>query len=267
MGYVTAGPADGQPVVLLHGQATWSYLFRKMIPVFADAGLRVIAPDMVGFGRSDKPTQRSDHTSARHIEWIRALLFDVLDLKDITYVGQDWGGSIGLRLLAGRPERFSGIVITNAGLNLGDVDLPPAFWEFKHWLDTSESLDVSAIADMWTLTDLPADVLAAYDAPFPDESYKAAPRAMPSLVPVTPLDPVSGPNLAAYQVLGTLNTPLLCAFTEGDPIAAAFQGVLERTIPGAAGREHPPITGVGHLPQEDAGPRLAAHMVNFIRNR
>jgi haloalkane dehalogenase len=264
MACVTAGPADGPPVVLLHGEASWSYLFRKVIPELTGAGLRVIAPDLVGFGRSDKPTELSDHSSARHIEWVRAFLFDVLDLRDVTFVGQDWGGSIGLRLLADQPDRFARMVVINAGLPVGDVDMPEVWWEFKRWVDSTEELPVSGIVSSWCAGELSEATLAAYDAPFPEESYKIGPRAMPALVPTSPVDPESIPNLAAWAALSRLDTPLLCAFSAGDPIAGAFAGILKRTVPGAAGREHPLIAGAGHLPAEDAAPALSRHIIDFV---
>src|SRR5487761_1019363 len=157
MAYVEAGPADGEPVLLLHGEPSWSFLYRHVMPVLADAGLRAIAADLIGFGRSDKPAEIDDHSYARHVEWVRAFAFDALGLHGLTLVGQDWGGLIGLRLVAEHPDRFARVVAANTGLPTGDQPTPSG-----------------------CQTTLPADVLAAYDAPFPDPSYAAAVRAMPN---------------------------------------------------------------------------------------
>jgi haloalkane dehalogenase len=261
--WVSDGPVDGPPVLLLHGEPTWSFLYRTMLPVLADAGLRAIAPDLVGFGRSDKPADPGDHSYARHVEWVRALAFDVLDLRGVTVVGQDWGGLIGLRLLAEHPERFAACVAANTGLPTGDRDMPEVWWRFRRAVETAEVLDVARLVRSGCRVPLTPGELAAYDAPFPDESFKAGPRAMPTIVPTRPDDPATIPNRAAWEVLRRLDVPLLCAFSDGDPITAPMLPVL-RELPGAVGREHPTITGAGHFLQEDAGPALAAEIVRFL---
>ncbi|RZS45178.1 haloalkane dehalogenase [Herbihabitans rhizosphaerae] len=263
--YVATGPADGPVVLLLHGEPTWSYLYRSMLPVLADAGLRAIAPDLVGFGRSDKPADAGDHTYARHVEWIRALAFDVLDLNAVTLVGQDWGGLIGLRLVAEHPERFAGVVAANTGLPTGDQRMPKAWEMFRDVVATAETLDVGRFVQAGCRTPLSEQALAAYAAPFPDRSYTVAPRVMPTLVPNRPDDPASEANRAAWVRLSTLDIPFLCAFSDGDPITGAMAPILQRTMPGAAGREHPTITGAGHFVQEDAGDRLANVITDFVR--
>jgi haloalkane dehalogenase len=265
--YVEAGPADGPPVLLLHGEPSWSLLYRKMLPVLADAGLRAIAPDLVGFGRSDKPVHIVDHTYARHVEWMRALAFDVLDLRDVTLVGQDWGGLIGLRLVAENPDRFAGVVAANTGLPTGDQDMPKAWWAFHDAVEKAQVLDIARFVQSGCRTELPPEVRAAYDAPFPNETFKAGPRAMPALVPTRPDDPASEANRAAWATLGKLDLPFLCAFSDGDPITGSMAPVLQRAMPGAAGLEHPTIEGGGHFLQEDAGEHLAEVVAEFVRAR
>jgi haloalkane dehalogenase len=263
MAWVEAGPADGPAVLLLHGEPSWSFLYRTMIPVLADAGLRAIAPDLVGFGRSDKPAEIADHSYARHVEWVRALAFDALDLREVLLVGQDWGGLIGLRLLAEHPGRFAGAVAANTGLPTGDHDMPEVWWRFRRAVEGADVLDIGRLVQSGCTTALTPRVRAGYDAPFPDETFKAGPRAMPLLVPTRPDDPESAANRAAWEALRRNDIPVLCAFSDGDPITAAMGPVLRRALPGAAGREHPTITGAGHFLQEDAGPALAAAVVGF----
>ena len=189
MAYVQDGPPDGETVVLLHGEPTWSFLWRSVIPVLASAGLRVVAPDLIGFGRSDKPAEIAEHSYARHVEWVRAGLFDALDLRDVTLVGHDWGGLIGLRLLAEHGDRVARFVATNTGLPTGDQQMPEVWLRFREAVRTAPELDIARLVRSGCQV-LPSPyVLAAYDAPFPDETYKAAARAMPSLVPTTPDDP------------------------------------------------------------------------------
>lgn len=263
MAWVESGPPDGSPVLLLHGEPTWSFLYRTMLPVLAAAGLRAIAPDLIGFGRSDKPAEPADHSYARHVEWVRSLAFDALDLREVTLVGQDWGGLIGLRLVAEHPGRFRAHVAANTGLPTGDRDMPPVWWQFRRAVETAEVLDIGRLVRSGCRTALPAAVAAAYDAPFPDETYKAGPRAMPTIVPTRPDDPAAPANRAAWAVLRELDLPLLAAFSDGDPITAPMLPLL-LDLPGAAGRDHPTITGAGHFLQEDAGPELAAEIVRFL---
>ena len=265
MAWVEDGPADGEPVLLLHGEPSWSFLYRTMIPVLAGAGFRAIAPDLVGFGRSDKPAEIADHSYARHVEWVRALAFDVLDLRGVTLVGQDWGGLIGLRLVAEHPDRFARVVAANTGLPTGDHDMPEVWWRFRRAVEKAEHLDVARLVQSGSRTPFTDAVRAAYDAPFPDDTFTAGPRAMPTLVPTRPDDPATEANRAAWTTLTTLDLPFLCAFSDGDPITAAMGPILQRRMPGAAGREHPTITGAGHFLQEDAGPALAEEVVRFAR--
>jgi haloalkane dehalogenase len=265
LAYVEAGPADGEPVLLLHGEPSWSFLYRKVMPVLADAGLRAIAADLAGFGRSDKPAEVSDYSFARHVEWIRALVFDHLDLRGVTLVGQDWGGLIGLRLVAEHPGRFARVVASNTGLPTGDTPMPDVWLRFREVVRTAPALSVSRLVQSGCQTRLPPEVLAAYEAPFPDPSYAAAVRAAPELVPTTPDDPASAANRAAWRELAAWDKPFLVAFSDSDPITRSMGPVLRQTVPGAAGLEHPVIEGAGHFLQEDAGERLGAVIADFVR--
>jgi haloalkane dehalogenase len=265
LAYVEAGPADGEPVLLLHGEPSWSFLYRKVMPVLADAGLRAIAADLAGFGRSDKPAEIDDHSYARHVEWIRALAFDRLDLRGLTLVGQDWGGLIGLRLVAEHPDRFARVVAANTGLPTGDQAMPEVWLRFREVVRTAPELSVSRLVQSGCQTRLTPEVLAAYDAPFPDPAYAAAARAMPGLVPTSPDDPAAEANRAAWRQLSAWDKPFLVAFSDRDPITGGMAPVLKRAIPGAAGIEHPVIEGAGHFLQEDAGERLGTVIADFVR--
>src|SRR5271170_4618562 len=194
LAYVEAGPPDGEPVLLLHGEPSWSYLYRTVMPVLAGAGLRVIAADLIGFGRSDKPADVRDHSYARHVEWIRAFAFDVLDLHGLTLVGQDWGGLIGLRLLAEHPERFARFVAANTGLPTGDQPMPDVWLRFREVVRSAAQLNVPRLVQSGCQTTLPRAVLDAYQAPFPAPEFTAAVRAMPNLVPAEPGNPASEDN-------------------------------------------------------------------------
>ncbi len=266
MAYVEDGPPSGEPVLLLHGEPSWSFLYRKVMPVLTAAGLRVIAPDLIGFGRSDKPAEISDHSYARHVEWVRALAFGALDLHGVTLVGQDWGGLIGLRLVAGHQDRFARVVAANTGLPTGDHPMPEVWLRFREVVRTAPSLDIARLIQSGCQTTLPPEVLAAYDAPFPDHRYLAGPRAMPGLVPTTPGDPASAANRAAWQQLSAWDKPFLVAFSDRDPITGGMAPVFERTVPGAArSGPHPVLTGAGHFLQEDAGERLGEVIAAFVR--
>ena len=259
--YVDEGPSDADPVVMLHGEPSWSYLYRKMIPIVAGAGHRVIAPDLVGFGRSDKPTERDAYTYAAHVEWMRCLLFDRLDLQNITLVCQDWGGLIGLRLVAEHPDRFARVVAANTLLPQGDQQPGPAF---DMWKKMSQEMPSWAPLFGGTKAKPTSDaVKAAYDAPFPDESYKAGSRQFPLLVPVGADDPAVPANRAAWAALEKFDKPFLIAFSDGDPITAGFKDVF-LNVPGTKGQPHTTIKDAGHFLQEDNGEELARVVNDFI---
>ena len=263
MAYVTAGPEDGPVALLLHGEPTWSFLYRRVMAVLADAGIRAVAPDLIGFGRSDKPGA-SAHTYAAHVEWVRALAFDVLDLRDVTVVGQDWGGLIGLRVATENQDRVARIVAANTGLPTGEHGMPDVWWQFRRAVEKAPTLDIGRFVQSGCKTELPDAVRAAYDAPFPDESYKVGPRVMPGLVPVSLEDPAAPANLAAWQVLRKWEKPFLCAFSDGDPITGPMAPIMRKLVPAAARREHPVIEGAGHFLQEDAGERLGEEIARFM---
>jgi len=263
--YLDEGPADAaETVVLLHGEPSWSYLYRTMVPVLVAAGHRVVAPDLIGFGRSDKPSVRTDYTYARHVEWLRAALFDRLDLSGVTVCAQDWGGLLGLRLVAEHPDRFRRVVAANTGLPTGDGRVTEAFTNWQRFSQDVPELPVGLIVDGGTRSDLPADVVAAYDAPFPDERFKEGARQFPVLVPTTPDDPASGDNRRAWASLATFHQPFLCAFSDGDPITRGADRRFREEVPGAAGQHHVTIAGGGHFLQEDCGVELATVVNTFI---
>jgi haloalkane dehalogenase len=264
MHYVDEGPRSADVVLMLHGEPSWSYLYRKMIPVIAGAGLRAVAPDLIGFGRSDKPVRREDYTYARHVAWMRSFL-ESLDLRRITLVCQDWGGLIGLRLVAEDSARFARVVAANTFLPTGDQAPPEAFFRWRDFSQRVETFPTGFILQGATVSELPAEVVTAYDAPYPDESYKAGARQFPTLVPATPDDPASEANRAAWRVLERCEKPFLCAFSDSDPITAGAEKVFRARIPGAAEQPHTTITAAGHFLQEDKGEELARVVVEFIR--
>jgi haloalkane dehalogenase len=261
---IDEGPREAEPVLLLHGEPSWSFLYRRMIPVLLGAGLRVVAPDLVGFGRSDKPAEPSDYTYARHVEWVRAAVLDELGLTGITLVGQDWGGLIGLRLVAEHPDRFARVVVANTGLPTGDSPMSDAFLAWQRFAQTAPQFQVGRIISNGTATELPPEVVAAYDAPFPDDSYKAGARAFPALVPTRPDDPASDANRAAWKALASWRKPFLTAFSDGDPITGGGDRIFRKLVPGAEGMPHTTLRGGGHFLQEDVGPSLAEGVVDLI---
>lgn len=265
MHYVEANPAGTAGVIVcLHGEPSWSYLYRKMIPGLTAAGFRVIAPDLIGFGRSDKPIQESDYTYQRHVNWVKELLFDHLDLQQINCFVQDWGGLIGFRLLAENPARFARVIAANTFLPTGDQDLGPAFSQWREMAKTLNPFPVSGILQMASLTNLKPAELAAYDAPFPDERYKAGVRIFPQLVPATPDDPAAPANRAAWEQLRRSNIPLLTLFSDTDPITRGAEKFLQKGIPGAQGQPHKIMTKGGHFLQEDCAEALVPEMVSFF---
>lgn len=262
--YLDEGPADAAPILLMHGEPSWSYLYRHMIPILAEAGHRVIAPDLVGFGRSDKPTELGDYTFARHVAWMRELLFDQLDLRDITFFGQDWGGLVGLRLVAADPDRYARVCIGNSGLPTGHGTPPEAFLAWQRFSQEVDPFPVGFIINGGCTTDLAPEVVAAYDAPFPDETYKAGARIFPTLVPTSLDDPASADNIAAWEVLGRFEKPFLLAFSDADPVTKGGDRVFHERVPGTQGQAHTTIEGGGHFLQEDRGPQLAQVLLDFV---
>jgi haloalkane dehalogenase len=263
--HLDEGPADGEVVLLMHGEPSWSFLYRHMIPVLVDAGLRCVAPDLVGFGRSDKPTERADYSYARHVEWMRSALLDQLGLSGVTLVGQDWGGLIGLRVAAENPDRFARLVVANTGLPTGDRPPTDAFLAWQRFSQEADDFPVGGIVNGGCTSTLTPEVIAGYDAPFPDDSYKAGARVFPVLVPTSADDPAADANRAAWQVLERWDKPVLTTFSDGDPITRGGARPFESRIPGAQGRPHTTIEGAGHFLQEDRGPDLARAISDFVK--
>ncbi len=264
MHYLDEGDRNGDIVVLLHGEPSWCYLYRTMIPVLTEAGLRCIAPDLVGFGRSDKPAERSDYTYARHVEWMRSLLLDRLGIDKATMFGQDWGGLVGLRVVAENPDRFARVVIGNTGLPTGDGEPSEAFMAWRDFSQRVENFDVGFIVSGAVVSPMTDEVKAAYNAPFPDDSYKEGARQFPVLVPVSPDDPAAEANVAAREVFTKWTKPFLTLFSDSDPVTKGGDWWFRKHVPGAEGQPHAEIEQAGHFLQEDKGPEIARHIVEFV---
>jgi len=293
---VDEGARGAAPILCLHGQPTWSYLYRKMIPPFVAAGHRVIAPDLIGFGRSDQPTRVTDYTYARHVAWLRAFV-EALDLRAITLICQDWGGLVGLRVVAEMPERFARVVASNTGLpdargipeaaaapmralyrrlpvpqSMLEVAQgfasaapggPPPFMHWQKHCAESPAFTPGNVLRAMCPKLSPAEA-AAYDAPFPDERHVAGARRFPTLVPILPDDPAIPDNRRAWAALGQFTKPFLTAFTDNDPVTKGLDARFRDEIPGAQGQPHTTIRGAGHFVQEDAGEELARIALDFI---
>jgi len=247
--YVDEGPRDAPVVLLMHGEPSWAYLYRKIIAGLVARGFRVVAPDLIGFGRSDKPAARADYTYERHVAWMSAWLQQI-DLKDITLFCQDWGGLIGLRLVAAFPERFAAVCVGNTGLPIGSGMTDG----FKAWLDFSQNtpvMPIGLIVNMGTGRDLTDAEIAAYDAPFPDETFKEGARQFPVLVPVTPEHGSVAENKAAWEALAKFDKPFLTAFSDGDAVTKGGEAIFQERVPGAKGQPHVILSG-GHFLQEDS---------------
>jgi haloalkane dehalogenase len=297
--HVDEGPPNGDIVLCMHGQPSWSYLYRHMIPILTGAGLRVIAPDLVGYGRSDKPGALEDYTYNRQVEWMTAWLV-ANDTNNATFFGQDWGGLIGLRMVAENPDRFARVMIANTGLpcptgvsaerneairefrrtaptptlpemaqQLGnpDPERPErtfAYWQKYTW-DTEDPPVGMLIAGNVDGRTLSPEEAAAYDAPFPDASYKMAVRAMPSQVPTLSDDPSLPAQERAWEVFTKWEKPFLCAFADNDPVTGGGDRPFRERVPGAQGQPHTTIEGGGHFLQEGRGDVLANLIVDFVK--
>lgn len=237
MHYVDEGPPEADPVVLLHGEPTWSYLYRTMIPPLVQGGRRVLAPDLIGFGRSDKPTALEDYTYQRHVEWVTDW-FDVLDLTNVTLFVQDWGSLIGLRIAAEQGHRISRVMVSNGFLPTAQHGTPPAFRVWRAFAKHSPVLPSGRLVQTGTVTDVPKEVRRGYDAPFPSKKYQAGARAFPQLVPTDPDDPAVPANRAAWAKLGEWEKPFLCVFGRNDPILGKGDRRLIEHVPGAQGQPH-----------------------------
>ena len=263
MGYVDVGPSDGDIVLLLHGEPTWSYLYRRMIPPLTEAGYRCIAPDLVGFGRSDKPTDRSSYTYDNHVRWMTSFL-DALDLPAVTLFAQDWGGLIGLRIVAYEPNRFSRVVIGNTGLPVGE-SLGPGFDGWLHMSQTMEVMDAGAMLQMATTArEITEGEMDGYRAPFPDESYMAGAREFPCLVPITPDHGGVAENIEAWNRLEGFDKPFLTLWCPGDRVLGTLGQEFIDRVAGAAGQPHQQFEPGGHFIQDDRGEGVAAAMIAWM---
>ena len=264
MHYVDEG--SGEVVLMLHGEPSWSYLYRKMIPVITAGGLRAVAVDLVGFGRSDKPTDRQAYTFQRHVDWARGALDAIGLTSGITLVCQDWGGLIGLRLVGEEPDRFARVVAANTFLPTGEGTPSDAFLAWQRYSQETPVFHVGGIVKGGCAQPVSDEVVAAYDAPFPDDSYKAGARQFPVLVPTSPDDPAVPANKKAWEGLARFDKPFLCAFSDSDPVTKGSDKALRERIPGAKDQRHTTIEGGGHFLQEDRGEELARVVVDFVRS-
>ena len=281
MHFVDAGPRDGAPILLLHGQPTWSYLYRTVIPVLTAHGFRVLAPDLIGFGRSDKPTERAAYSVRAHTRWLLEFL-DALDLTGITVVVQDWGGPIGLGALVAQPQRFARVVAANTVLHTADASLAgaltwachtaaeghvviePALLDYQRLTQEIGEFHPSLFVQGATTSQVPEPVLAAYDAPFPGEAFCAGARQFPLLMGLTPNSECARRNQRTLAALSEFSGPFLTSFSDGDPSTRGWAEVLQRAVPGAAGQPHTIVGGAGHFLQEDKGPELGDIIARFV---
>ncbi len=265
MHYLDEGKNEQEVVLMLHGEPSWCFLYRKMIPILVSSGFRVVAPDLIGFGKSDKPVDPDAHTYQAHVDWMVAFV-QQLNLQQITLVAQDWGGLIGLRVAAEHASRFKRIVAANTFLPTGDQQPPEAFFQWREFSQKTRVFDVGKVVQLGCVSELPAEVVAAYDAPFPEESYKVAARRFPMLVPVSPDDPAAAANRRAWQVLRNWQKPFITIFSDSDPITRGAETYLQKFIPGAKGQDHAILRNAGHFLQEDQGEVFAQKVAAFMQS-
>lgn len=261
--YVDEGPRDAAPILLMHGEPSWCYLYRKMIGPLVEAGRRSVAPDLVGFGRSDKLARREDYSYQFHVDVMNGFV-RALDLKNITLFGQDWGGLIGMRVLVDNLDRFGRLVVANTGLPTGDFKPSEGFLRWLNYSQTVENFHVGGIVKGGCKTPLPAETIAAYDAAFPSDAYKEGARQFPMLVPISPDNPASDANRRAWDVLRQWNGKVLTLFSDQDPVTAGGEKPFQKLLPGAQGQPHATIAGAGHFLQEDKGGELAGRMIEWL---
>lgn len=263
MHYLDEGRQFSKVALLLHGEPTWSYLYRNMIPILVKNGIRVIAPDFIGFGKSDKPSDRGSYSYNGHVDWIN-IFFRKLNLKNVTLFGQDWGGLIGLRLLCDNQESFDAVMIGNTALPTGDHDLGKPFEAWREFSQTNIPFKIGPIIHRGCVSGLIQAEIDAYDAPFPNEKYKAGARQFPILVPSSSQDPARVNQLAAWEVLKKWKKPFLTCFADSDPIMRGVEKTFIKVVPGAQNQEHFIAKDAGHFLQEDVGPYLATRMADLI---
>lgn len=262
MHYVDEGPRSGPVVVLLHGEPSWSYLYRQMIGPLVSAGHRVLAPDLIGFGKSDKPAEQSDYSYAKHVEWLGSW-FSQVDVREVTLFCQDWGGLTGLVVVAREPERFARVLAANTGLPTGMHPMPDSFLEWQTFARESPKFSAGQVVQHATTRTLSPAEVAAYDAPFPDDTYLAGARSFPALVPCSAEDPGASLAREGWRGLSQFKKPFLTAFSDGDPITRGGDSLFHNAVPGAEGQPHTTITGAHHFLQEDASEHLARLLIGF----
>lgn len=263
MHYVDEGDPNAPIVLLLHGEPSWSYLYRKMIPVLVENGFRAIAPDLIGFGKSDKLTEKSSYSYATHLNWLKTFI-EKLELNDMTLFCQDWGGLLGLRLITEIEDRFSRVLASNTALPTGDIPMPESFQKWREFSQHSPKFNIGMVIQNGTLQNLSEEVIAAYNAPFPSEEYKAGARIFPTLVPATPDDPESHNNRLAWKKLMQWQKPFLTIFGDGDDIMRGAEKVFQKLVPGTQGQKHT-MLNAGHFIQEEKGEELAELIVKFYQ--
>ncbi len=263
MHYLDEGDKSKPVALLLHGEPSWSFLYRKMIPILSNNGFRVVAPDLIGFGKSDKPVNKSDYSYQNHLNWIRFLI-EKLDLENIVLFCQDWGGLAGLRVVADMEERFSMVVASNTTLPTGNIKMPESFMKWRDFSQSSPEFDIGRVLDSGTVQELSDEVIAAYNAPFPSEEYKAGARMFPTLVPIESNDPEALKNIEAWGKLGEFNKPFLTVFGTEDRIMKGAEMIFQKIVPGAQGQNHQ-LLEAGHFIQEEKGEELAEIMIEFYK--
>ena len=262
--FIDEGPRAAPVVLLMHGEPSWSYLYRKMIPVLLQAGYRVVAPDLVGFGRSDKPARKADYSYLNHVQWMKAWM-ERVDLKGVTLFCQDWGSLIGLRMVAQLPDRFARIVLANGGLPTGTTETPKAFRIWRAFAVYSPWFPIGRIVKSGCAMGLTPQEIAAYDAPFPSRKYKVAARLFPTFVPTTPQDPERQNNERAWEFFKKCEKPFLTLFSNRDPVTRGGHKMWQQLVPGAQGQPHAVTRGAGHFLQEDKGQEVAQAIDAFIK--
>lgn len=262
--YLDEGKKENPIVLLLHGEPSWSYLYRKMIPILSENNFRVIVPDLIGFGKSDKPVDKSSYSYQKHMDWL-TFFIQQLNLEKVLLFCQDWGGLTGLRLITEMEDRFSMVVASNTTLPTGTVKMPESFLRWREYSQHSPGFNIGKVIDMGTVRPLSEQVIDAYNSPFPSEEYKAGARIFPALVPIDPKDPESIKNLQAWEKLKQWHKPFLTIFGDEDDIMRGAEKVFQKLVPGAKDQNHT-ILNAGHFIQEEKGEELAELIIEFYRN-
>ena len=265
MHYLDEGDPAGRPVLLLHGEPAWSFMFRRTIGPLADRGLRVVVPDLIGFGRSDKPASPADYSYESHVRWLTAFV-QALRLHDAVLLGHDWGGLLGLRLVTGVDGLAVAYVAANHGYPTGDAPPNDALREWQEFAASTADFDVAGIVSRACTTPLPHEVLRAYDAPYPADEYKAGARVFPALIPVTPDDPSAAAVRASREALAGWTRPFLTVYGEKDPIGGVADAMFQQLVPGASGQPHVRLVEAVHNMPEDAGETLGQIVADFVRD-